>query len=293
MKSSDERQDSLILQRDELLKENQELKTNLVSQVQSFNQLEIQTKKLQKNRAKLLRAVRTLSVQNKSLSNCQTELFTTQKRLEQSENDVQQLQLRVESISELNAKLSQEITESQNTRQKTMQEFEEITESVRMIRKLLRPTNSDQIDHSEGFSGQFLKELSTLRDLLLGSHADIEELIRQRTHLLGEITERQLAEQRIAKINEDIRGELETVKDRNEQLEKEVRAFAEFTAKYEQDRQKLSDAIATLRKAVQITKESLTESEQEKKLLKEENVKLKILLEQVRDVHNLSIQIPD
>jgi chromosome segregation ATPase len=293
LRATAERQVSLTTQRDELLRENQEVKTNLVGQIQSFNQLEVQVKKLQKSRAKLLRKVRMLTAQNDALGNSQTELYAAQKRLEQSEIENRQLQGRLESFSEVNSNLSLEVTQTRNARDKTAQEFNEITETVRQIYTLLRPSSSQIFETGLGISGQFLKELSTLRDLLLSSHTDIESLIQERSRLISEVAELKLKGERVAKLEEDLRRELASTIAGKATVENEVRSLSELTAQYHQERQKLNDAISTLRGALSLTKEKLKASEGDKERLKGDHLQLKILLEQIRDTHNLSIQIPE
>jgi chromosome segregation ATPase len=237
--------------------------------------------------------VRSLSTQNDSLTGYQTELLATQKRLEQSEIDVKNLQIQVELISQLNTNLTQEVAETQTARDRTAKEFEEIAKTVRQIHKLLRPANADQVDVSMELSGQFLKELSTLRDLLLGSHSDIESLVQQRTQLLEDVTELKRSALLRSRAEEETRTELATMKGNNQALEREVRSLSELTVGYNKERQKLSDAINRLRSALHLTKNSLTASEQEKQKLKEGAVQLKILLEHIIDVHHLSIVIPE
>jgi chromosome segregation ATPase len=293
LKAAAERQKTLNTQKDELMRENHELKANLVTQIQSFGQLEVQVKKLQKSRGKLLRKVRMLAVQNDALGNCQTELYAIQKRLEQSQIENRQLQGRIESFSELNSNLTVEVTETRNARDKTAQEFNEITETVRQIHKLLRPSQSEISEAGLGVSGQFLKELSTLRDLLIGSHTDIESLIQERSRLISEVAEMKLMGQRVAKIEDELRRELASALAGKAALENEVRSLSELTAQYNQERQKLNDAISTLRSALALTKEKLKTSERDKEQLKADHLQLKLLLEQIRDTHNLSIQSPE
>jgi mRNA-degrading endonuclease HigB of HigAB toxin-antitoxin module len=72
-----------------------------------------------------------------------------------------------------------------------------------------------------------------------------------------------------------------------------LRTLADATEKYADERKTLNDAIAKLRKALHMTKESLKSSESEKQKLKDEKLVMRILLEHVRDVHNLSITIPE
>jgi chromosome segregation ATPase len=285
-KSALERLESTANQRAELLKESQELKTNLVAQMQSFNQLEHRYKHIAKNHRKLHDQINQLETRNSELERAETEFLSTKTRLEQLQIEFSHLQTAMASMTAINEALSNELTKANSERGRRAQEFDEIANAVRQIHVLLRP--GDEGRHE---IGPFLKELTTLRTLLMGYHSEIEELVGQRDQLSREIAELRSAESRRAK-REESTTKLRAAKSRVEALEGEITVLREAQEKYGIERRKLNAAISRLRAALSLTKESLTASEQEKLRLKQQKLQLRLLLEQVRDLHKVEIEIP-
>jgi chromosome segregation ATPase len=279
--------DSSANQRTELLNENQELKANLVTQIRSLNQLELRHKEVATSHRKLLDQITQLETRNSELEHAERELLVTKTHLDQLQIEFRRLQTTMESITEVNETLSNELAEAKSDRDRRAQEFEEIVRAVREIHALLRPG-----DEQPQEIGPFLKELTILRTLLSDAHSEIEELIGQRDQLTREVAELQNAESRLAKADERTKAKLGTAKSRAEALEMEVTALREAQEKYAIERQKLNAAISRLRGALNLTKESLAASEQEKVQLKEQKLQLRLLVEQVRDLHSLEIAIP-
>jgi chromosome segregation ATPase len=65
-------------------------------------------------------------------------------------------------------------------------------------------------------------------------------------------------------------------------LETEKTATDECNARYDEERQELGEAIATLRSALEETKERLVTAEEDKKKLKTQNARLKLELEKLK-----------
>jgi chromosome segregation ATPase len=286
-----ERVESLNKEQELLLRENQDLKENMVGQVQSLNQLELQYKQLSKDRTLLQDEIRQLTAQNNELKQGQAELVSAKTRLDEMGRAVQRLQLKVDSITEVNERITDELTEAREARDKAERGVEQITETVRQIHHLLRPAADGKSDDRPAV-GQFLKELSTLRDLVLGSHSAIESLIRERNQLSGEVSNLQMSGLRVAQAEEEARIEVAGLTSKIDSMERDMRSIAESQKHYGLERERLSAAISRLTKALHATKGSLQASEREKQQLKEQKLQLRLLLEEIRDIHHLSIDIP-
>jgi hypothetical protein len=106
-----------------------------------------------------------LTNHNNAHGNCQTELYASRKRLEQSETEIRQFQARIDFFSAPTWHLT------------------------------LGMTRSEIPELSLEISGQCLKELSTRRAFVFGSHADIRSVTQERIHLMREISEMRLVRQ--------------------------------------------------------------------------------------------------
>jgi chromosome segregation ATPase len=273
------------------LEENQDLKKNLVAQLQSLNQLELQCNQLIKDGTLLQNEIRELTAQNSELKQAQAELISAETRLQEMERVVRRLQLKVDLITEANERTTGELTEVRDARDKAARNVEQITETVRQIHRLLRPFD-DTKSYDRSDSGQFLNGLSTLRDLLVGSRSAIESLIRERNQLSEELSDLQVSGSRLAESEKEARSKVSALMTRMDSMERDMRSMSEAQQHYSLEREKLSAAISRLREALHVMKDSLEASEQEKQQLKEQKLQLRLLLEEVRDVHHLSISLP-
>ena len=292
-KSLSERADNLDAQKEELLKENRDLKANLITHVQSFGQLDEQNKKLTKEKTKLLDKIQTLAVENEELGEGQTDMLAMRSKLNQTQNEMRQLEMKLATVTDLNESLKREVAAAESAREQAAKEFEDITETIKQIHGLLRPSSdSEAAMNTAAMSERLMNELSVLRAFLISSQSDIETLIRERDSLLGEVNGLKASAKKLAKAQKEGKNELALAIKKQEHAERELRLLKENKDKYNQERANLYDGIEKLRTALQMTKESLQASEAEKNKLKDDKMKLRILLEHVRDIHNVEIAIP-
>ncbi|OHT09161.1 hypothetical protein TRFO_22082 [Tritrichomonas foetus] len=288
LKAVNEQTETLNKQREELIKENTDLKTNLVAQVQSFNTLDQQNKKINSERNSLLNRIQELTNKNNDISILKMELSETKMKNEELVKSLVQLQNNVSSLTKLNEDLQIEINASSRAREDASKEFDEIAQTVQQIHLLLKP-NDDLVPMNLSTNGQFLQELTTLRNLLVNSQKDIESFIHQRAQILAELSDFRKKTSILTDAQQDYINKLTSANKKIEKLQKDQKNLKDANSKYNIERQNLNDGISKLRTALQLTTEKLSSSETEKKLLKEDKLKMKILLDKICDENKIEI----
>ena len=133
---------------------------------------------------------------------------------------------------------------------------------------------------------------AALLSSLLGSKNDIESLLQQRDLLLREVDDFKQATSRLLKAQSDGKNDLVQVLGKHELAEHELQLLRENKEKYDQW-EGYSDGIEKMQAALQSSNATLKTLEDENSKLRDEKRKLKLLLEHVRDVHNLDVTIPE
>ena len=281
--SLSERTDSLVAQKQELIQENQALRASIVEQSQSYGQLDRQNKKLNKEKTKLLDRIHALYIENEELEEGQSELFNSRARLTQKQSDVLQMELKLAAITDLNRNLRNEVAAAKVANEQSSKDYVEITKTISEIHDLLRP--SDDVVCDDGTTAALLSSL-------LGSKNDIESLLQQRDLLLREVDDFKQATSRLLKAQSDGKNDLVQVLGKHELAEHELQLLRENKEKYDQW-EGYSDGIEKMQAALQSSNATLKTLEDENSKLRDEKRKLKLLLEHVRDVHNLDVTIPE
>ena len=110
--------------------------------------------------------------------------------------------------------------------------------------------------------------------------------------LLREVDDFKQATSRLLKAQSDGKNDLVQVLGKHELAEHELQLLRENKEKYDQW-EGYSDGIEKMQAALQSSNATLKTLEDENSKLRDEKRKLKLLLEHVRDVHNLDVTIPE
>lgn len=202
----------------------------------------------------------------------QSKLQRQKRQIERLQSKLAATQSEAETAQRERAELEQHLERHADNLEKSAQIECDATKScndiARSINQLIGFINSEEEDESETFPETLPEAIEYVQKKFRFLGESTASLIQQRQQLLIENNS-----------HKQTIGELET---RIKVLETEKSATDDCNARYEKEREELGSAISTLRTALDEVKRQLISAEEEKKLLKEDNVRMKIELGQLK-----------
>jgi chromosome segregation ATPase len=206
------------------------------------------------------------------------QIARLQARLDSAEADAQ-------TLATEKAELEQRLERNADTLEKTAQleadagqECTAVARKVRALISLCRKTGFNR-----GGTGEQKDEEPDVpkRSLTDGLSGAVQALHRQVGTLADQLRETAKGRQQLGMDYHNARQTISELETQIRVLETEKTATDECNARYDDERQELGEAIATLRSALEETKKRLVTAEEDKKKLKTQNARLKLELEKL------------
>lgn len=204
--------------------------------------------------------------QKRQIENLQSQLSSTKTELEATLQEKNLIQKDFELHEDALEKQTQDEADATHS-------CREMIQSLNGLIGLISHTDADIESESEEFDQSSIKDLPSAISFL-----------QKRMHVLSNKCS-ELAQTNDGKNLENVnqKQQISTLETQIQCLEKEKETLEECNSKYINERKKLGSAIETLRSALEEVKNNLIESDEEKKELKKENIRLRIELDALKE----------
>ena len=201
-------------------------------------------------------------------------------------------------IRDLENKNEMYLTELENdSKQKaeTTSSANELLSIIRNIQHLLHPEGVDDANFNEALpiATQVVNELQTLKDMLLKAFNDVQSLIDCKRQAEDDIKSLTQQRDKYKASYESSIFEKKQLLAENQSISSENLLLNQSNKQYSIERINLNNGIATLRSALQMTKEELKKSEEEKKEAVTRSTHYKQILDDLKDKEGINIEYPE
>ncbi|KAK8866920.1 hypothetical protein M9Y10_009889 [Tritrichomonas musculus] len=204
--------------------------------------------------------------QKRQIENLQSQLSSTKTELEATLQEKKLIQQNIEKHEDTLEKQTQDEADATHS-------CREMVKSLNHLIGMISSPDAENESDSEELNFSNLNDLPTAVSFL-----------QKKIHVLSEkCTELNQFNDNRKLENTNQRQQISSLETQIQCLEKEKETLEECNAKYINEREELGSAIATLRSALTEVKNNLISSDEEKKELKKENIRLRIELDALKE----------
>lgn len=195
------------------------------------------------------------------------QIQNLQSQLTESQSQVEELQ---KAISELEQQHENEADTIERAEQIEIDAAEECKEIIQQLHRLIPDSKENEEENEPTLKGQL-------------------KIMKKRIQRVQQEYSDFTSEKQTLNLNMmDYKQRISDLETENSVLKTEKETTAECNQRYEKERAELTQAITTLRKALGELKTNLTTAEQEKDLLKKENIRLTIENNNMKNIHSMN-----
>ena len=279
-------------QKNVLTLENEELKKQITSHTSDFNSLRSQIQIVNDDREKLHEKINLLKQNQQEISkNSDTQISELQQQLLSLEEENSKLKIQLTNSSSKINQLSSEISSQNQEKDQIKNEVNELTTLIENIQNEFQndPNYHGKIDLSQfslqvnksgksSLNSQLFEALTTLRLFLLQAQKDIELLLLEKSNLSKEVFDKQSSLNEYEQQNKKLNGEIHIIENSNKSMKQLIETQKIQYQQLLDEKSHLDSGITLLQNALDKTKSSLKNSENEKENLKSTITQLQILL---------------